>query len=151
MKTELIANIGAFSELLEIANDLGINQTEWARAAWPHSKRNQQPRISELKRISEVMAAKGITQEEASKQVKRSCTVQKIFALQWGLMKMAGKKETVKAKMEKLLKQLCRTKKPYKQYDRDVTFFFLWGFADNRTKNQILDMLTDAVDLDREA
>jgi hypothetical protein len=82
------ASIEIFEHLVEVAERYNVSQTAWAKSAWPKYKDNPQTRISELRRVSDVMRTKGISQAEASKIVKRRCTHSKILALIKGLVKM---------------------------------------------------------------
>jgi hypothetical protein len=142
-------DIGVFEKLNWVAETSGLSQTEWARAAWPHAKRNQQPRISELKRISEMVQA-GITQEEASKRVRRDCTFPKIFALRKGLIEMLGAKAVAKRieEWEKFTKR--KRKKTAPEYEREVNFFFMWCILKDKDKDRVLDLMRDLIDKDKE-
>jgi hypothetical protein len=136
MPKEVIADIRIFDVLFELATERKISFTAWARAAWPEAKANQQPRISELKRISELVR-NGLSQEEASDQVKRLCTLPKIVALEEGLMKLdvatTGKKTS-----RELLDKAERRGKGNEDYELRVTFYLLFGCLTRRSMKRTI-------------
>lgn len=137
MPKDLIADIRLFEVLYREARAHGITLTDWARAAWPDAKRNQQPRISELKRISDLVRG-GMTQEAASVKVKRSCTILKIAALEAGLMRL-----TENPKIMARLEKLKRSPGKPTDYDRKVTFMFVWNHLPDKDKDDILSLMLE--------
>lgn len=136
MEQHIDGDIEIFESLLSIAERHNISQTAWAKAAWPKYRGNAQTRISELRRISDTMKSRGVSQAEACKMVKRKCTYAKLLALHKGLVKMIGKDISHKefAKLMKSTKKL------------DTKLFFALNHADDETKQQILSILVPLIE-----
>jgi hypothetical protein len=89
---ELDADIGEFELYTKIVAGNDISDTRWAKAA-----RIPQPRIAELHGIVRLMKEEGLTQEEASKRMKRDCTHVKLDKLYRGLCNLLGEEYMAKS------------------------------------------------------
>lgn len=95
---DLDADIKEFEEYSKIAEGNGITDVRWAKAS-----HLPQPRLAELRRIARLMA-QGLTQQQATLEVKRGCTVAKLFKLYQGLCRLLGGDYMAK-QLERLVKE----------------------------------------------
>jgi hypothetical protein len=106
---EFDADIREFEDFTEIVAGNDITDTEWSKAA-----RLPQPRIAELRRMLRMMHEEGLTQEEASKRIRRECTHIKLNKLYRGLCKILGE--------DYMTRQLVRLIKTTKDRRLRVTY-----------------------------
>lgn len=85
MGLRITAAIETFELLSQIAEDNRITDTLWAAAS-----RIAQPRIAELRQIQRRIRAQGIEQGQAQADVRRTCSVDKVYKLYNGLAYLLG-------------------------------------------------------------
>lgn len=96
---ELDADIREFEEYTRVVSANDISDTKWGKAA-----RIPQPRIAELRRILRLMDEESLTQEQASKRIRRECTHMKLNKLYRGLCAILGE-DYMKQALERAIKQ----------------------------------------------
>jgi len=86
-------NIRLFTRLEQLAKDNGVSDVDWCRAAWPESKSNPGARVTELRKIVQIMREQGVSQHEAQRIAKRKFTFNKAFHLIKGILQLLPTEE----------------------------------------------------------
>jgi pyoverdine/dityrosine biosynthesis protein Dit1 len=107
----LEVDVKIFEVLARIAEQNNISDTKWSKSSWPKAGGNPQSRIGEIRQIVRIMKGENISQEEASRRIRRKFTIEKMLALYRGLSQILG--EDVVS--EEILKAIDKEKDPRKR------------------------------------